>query len=92
MVNLGKLSTVRHQMWAYAQKAGLKPSFCYYKQWGKKKKCVQGRKPVIPLRFSKSGNPDIELWYATHFVDTKRVAELKAVKQEPQTYPDAEPA
>ena len=35
-------------------------------------------KPVVPLRFSKSGNPEIEKWYATHFVDTKRVAVLKA--------------
>ena len=63
MVNLGKLSTVRHQMRVYAQKAGLKPSFCCYKQWGVKKKGGQGRKPVIHLRFSKSGNPEVERWY-----------------------------
>ena len=37
-----------------------------------------GCKPVIPLRFSKSGNLEIEKWYATHFVDTKRIALLKA--------------
>ena len=37
-INLHKLSTIRHQMRVYAQKAGLKPSFCYYKQWGTKKK------------------------------------------------------
>ena len=61
--------------------AGLKPSFCCYKQWGVKKKGGQGRKPVIHLRFSKSGNPEVERWYATHFVDTKRVAELKAETQ-----------
>ena len=89
-VNLGKLSTVRHQMRVYAQKAGLKPSFCYYKQWGTKKKDGQGRKPVILLRFSKSGDPEVEKWYATHFVDTKRVAEIKAMKQEPQANPDIE--
>ena len=59
MVNLGKLSTVRHQMRVYAQKAGLKPSFCYYKQWGTKKKDGQGRKPVILLLFSKSGDPEV---------------------------------
>lgn len=35
-------------------------------------------KPVIPLRFSKSGNLEIEKWYATHFVNTKRIAVLKA--------------
>ena len=56
----------------------LKTSFCYYKQWGVKKKNGQGHKPVIPLRFSKSGNPEIEKWYATHFVDTKRIALLKS--------------
>ena len=30
-----------------------------------------------PLRFSKSGNPKIERAYATHYVDGKRIAELK---------------
>ena len=66
------------QLRVYAQTTGLKPSLCYYKQWGVKKKNGQGHKPVIPLRFSKSGNPEIEKWYATHFVDTKRIAVLKA--------------
>ena len=75
--NLKKLSLVLHQMRVYAQKANLKPSFCYYKRWGVKKKGGQGKKPVIPLRFSKSENPEIEKWYATHFVDNKRIAFLK---------------
>lgn len=88
-INLHKLSTIRHQMRIYAQKAGLKPSFCYYKQWGTKKKGGQGRKPVIPLRFSKSGNPDVERWYATHFVDSKRIAELKSAKQKNVSSPDS---
>ena len=82
MINLSKLSTIRHEMRVYAQKAGLKPSFCYYKQWGTKKKGGQGRKPVIPLRFSKHGNPEIEKQYATHFVDAKRIAELKSKRIE----------
>ena len=89
MVNLGKLSTVRHQMRVYAQKAGLNPSFCCYKQWGAKKKGGQGRKPVIPLHFSKSGNPEVERWYATHFVDAKRIAELKKARQESPISVDA---
>ena len=75
--NLNKLSSVLHQMRVYAKKADLKPSFCYYKRWGVKKKGGQGKKPVIPLRFSKSGDPEIEKWYATHFVDTKQIAALK---------------
>lgn len=76
--NLSKLSLVMREMRSYAAKAGLKPSFCYYKRWGTKKKNGQGRKPVIPLRFSKSGDPEIERRYATHLVDLKRTAQLKA--------------
>ena len=75
--NLNKLSSVLHQMRVYAKRADLKPSFCYYKRWGVKKKGGQGKKPVIPLRFNKSGNPEIEKWSATHFVDTKQIAALK---------------
>ena len=85
IINLSKLSTIRHQMRVYAQKVGLKPSFCYYKQWGTKKKGGQGRKPVVPLRFSKHGNPEIEKQYATHFVDSKRIAELKAEQKSEQS-------
>ena len=76
-VNIRKLSFILHQMRVYAQKMELKPSFCCYKQWGVKKG-GQGHKPVIPLRFSKSGAEDVERWYATHFVDAKKIAELKA--------------
>ena len=32
---------------------------------------------MILLRFSKSGDPEIERRYATHFVDLKRTAQLK---------------
>ena len=84
------------QQWGYAapvdvlidvgglpkQKSDLKPSFCYYKQWGTKKKNGQGRKPVIPLRFSKSGNPDVDGTYATHYVDTKRIEQIKKESQD----------
>lgn len=81
--NLRKLSCITRQIRVYAGKTGLKPSFCYYKQWGVKKKNGQGHRPVIPLRFSKSGDPEIERRYATHFVDVKRIAELKAGRQQP---------
>lgn len=76
--NLRQLSLIMHQMRVYAQKNNWGPSFCFYKQLGVKKKNGQGHKPVFPLRFSKSGNPEIEKWYAIHFVDSKRIAELKA--------------
>lgn len=78
---IGKVhSAVCHQcqMRAYAQETDLKPSFCYYKRWGMNKKNGQGHKSVVLLRFSKSGNPEIEKWYATHFLDSKRSAALKA--------------
>ena len=91
--NLSKLSLVMREMRSYAAKAGLKPSFCYYKRWGIKKKNGQGRKPVIPLRFSKSGDPEIERQYATHFVDVKRTSQLKTEKAaklagQPEAAPD----
>lgn len=76
-VNLSKLTTILHEMRVYAGKANLKPSFCFYKQWAVKKKGGQGKTPVIPLRFSKSGREDIERQYATHFVDATRIAQLK---------------
>lgn len=78
--NLKKLSFIMKQIRAYAKKAGLKPSFCYYKRWGVKKK--HGQKPVIPLRFSKSGNPEIEKAYATHYADLGRIEQIKKEKRE----------
>jgi hypothetical protein len=78
-VNLRKLSSRMHEMRVYAQKNDLKPSFCYYKRWGMKKKEY---KPVIPLRFSKQGDPNVEKWYATHFVDIKRIAEIRVERQD----------
>lgn len=80
-MNLHKLSFVMSQMREYARKAGWKPSFCCYKRWAVKKKTGQGHAPVIPLRFSKYGQPQVERWYGTHFVDGKRTAEIKAAKR-----------
>ena len=76
-INLKKLSTILHEMRVYAKKSNLKPSYTVYKQWAVKKRNGQGRKPVIKLRFSKSGSDDIEKWYATHFVDTRIMEDLK---------------
>ncbi|MCD7956142.1 MAG: hypothetical protein LUG93_10440 [Lachnospiraceae bacterium] len=75
--NLRQLSFIMSQIRAYAKKAGYKPSFCYYKQWGMKKKTGQGHKPVRALRFSKTGNPEIEKAYATHYVDGQIIEKLK---------------
>lgn len=76
-VNLRKLSFIMRQMRLYAKKNNLKPSLTCYKQWGVKKSSGQGRKPVAPLRFSKSGDENLEQWYATHFVDAARIAALR---------------
>ena len=81
--NLKRLSFVLHQMRVYAQAHDLKPSFCYYKRLGVRRKNGIGHKPVIPLQFSKSGSLEIERSYATHFVDLAHVQELNAVQ--PQT-------
>ena len=80
-VNLKKLSTILHEMRVYAKKGNLKPSHCVYKRLAVKKKNGQGKKPVIKLRFSKSGSEDIEKWYAAHFVDTKKIEKMKEEKQ-----------
>ena len=80
-VNLKKLSTILHEMRVYAKNGNLKPSFCVYKRWAVKKKNGQGKKPVIKLRFSKSGSEDIEKQYAIHFVDTKKIEKMKEEKQ-----------
>lgn len=65
------------QIRSYADKSGLKPSFCYYKQWGAKKQIGQGHMQAYPLRFSKSGKAEIEKAYTTHYVDSVRAADLK---------------
>ncbi len=77
-VNLRKLSVIMREIRAYAQENGLKPSFCCYRPWGGKKGGGRGQKPVKLLRFSKSGAPEVEKWYATHFVDSGRMAQQKA--------------
>ena len=77
--NLNKLSLVLRTMRTYAKKQGLKASFTYYKRWGVKKR---GHKVTIPLRFSKSGNPEVEKQYATHYVDQARAEELKEVRRQ----------
>ena len=69
-MNLHKLAEVNRQMRTYAKGAGLKPSFCYYKQWGNKEKRL--------LRFSKSGESNIEKAYATHYVSTHKIGKPKA--------------
>ena len=58
-VNLHELSEIMKVVRDYASRNGLKPSFTDYRQAGAKSRV---------LRFSKSGNPAIEMAYATHYV------------------------
>jgi hypothetical protein len=70
-VNLRKLSFIMKQVRAYAGKNGLKPSWTYYKRWGRK------GKPAIKLRFSKSGDENVERAYATRYISPKWMEEHK---------------
>ena len=63
--NLSKLSFVLEEMKRYAEKNKLKPSFTFYKQYGRK------NKSTIKLRFSKTGTEYMEKLYATHYVKEK---------------------
>lgn len=68
-VNLSKLTLINKTI----RKAGidlkLDKSWTEYKQYGKGMK--------RRLRFSKSGNENIEKAYATHYIDRNRINELK---------------
>ena len=56
--NLHKLSEIMKTVKTYAKENDLKMSVADYRQWGNKSR---------KLRFSKSGNPNIEKAYATHY-------------------------
>lgn len=64
-VNLTRLGFILRTMQEYGKKQGLKESFTYYKKWGNK------GKTTAKLRFSKSGNKNVEMSYSTHFVISK---------------------
>ena len=73
-VNLGKLSTIHREIRAYAKKNNLKPSWTYYKRWG-----LNGK--IIQLRFSKSGDEQIERLYATHYISQQKVKQTKESRE-----------
>jgi len=59
-VNLSRLNFMLRTLHQNAKKGGLRPSKTVYVSWGKR--------PRTPLRFSKSGDPNIEEAYSTHFL------------------------
>ena len=59
VASLPKISTAMRVFRNWAQSAGLRPSETVYLSWTKNRR---------QLRFSKSGNPDIERAYRTHWL------------------------
>ena len=71
-VNLRKLSVVNREIRAYAKQHNLKPSWTDYRKWGKGEN--------IRLRFSKSGDEQIERFYATHYIGQQKADEAASRK------------
>ena len=71
-VNLSKLTLINKSIRKHSTDLGLESSWTGYNQFGKG---IKRR-----LRFSKSGKKVIEDSYATHYLDKKRIIELKTVK------------
>ena len=71
-VNLKKLSAINREIRVFAKRNNLKASWTDYRKWGKGEN--------IRLRFSKSGDEQIERLYATHYVSQKKIDESKAAK------------
>jgi hypothetical protein len=72
-VNLGKLTTINRILRQVSGKMKLKPSWTGYDKFGKG--------PKLRLRFSKSGEENIEKAYATHYVNGFRMNQLKELKR-----------
>lgn len=75
-INLGKLQVILRELAAICRQLGLKESLTDYRKWGKGNK--------VRLRFSKSGEPNVERAYATHFV-SRRAEKAKAGPAGPRT-------
>jgi hypothetical protein len=71
-INMSKLTLINKLINKYSTDLDLKSSWTGYNKYGKG---VKQR-----LRFSKSGNKNIEDRYATHYIDTKRINEFKEKK------------
>jgi hypothetical protein len=65
-VNLAKISVLLRALHANCLKGNLRPSLTAYTSWGTGKKRT--------LHFSKSGDPNVERAYATHYLRPKPIA------------------
>lgn len=68
-VNLSKLTIINQKIKWVAHDFNLVKSLTVYNKYGKG--------PKTSLRFCKSGDKNIETAYATHFINKKRMNELK---------------
>jgi len=68
-INQSKLSSINREIRAFARKNDLKPSWTDYRKWGKGVK--------TRLRFSKYRNANVEKLYATHYVSSRKVEDVK---------------
>jgi len=75
-INLRKLSLVNREIRSFASKNDLKPSWTDYRKWGKGNS--------IRLRFSKSGDENVERLYATHYVSKRKAEEAKERREAKQ--------
>jgi hypothetical protein len=70
--NLGSLSFINKTIKEISKDRKLKPSWTAYNKFGKGEK--------TSLIFSKTRDVNIEKAYATHYIDTERIKELKIEK------------
>jgi hypothetical protein len=78
VANLGKISTAMHAFRRWARARGLEPSETSY---------LARTRDRRPLRFSKSGDPEIERAYRTHWVSPELSERKRARMAEPQSRP-----
>ncbi len=71
-VNLAKLTLINKSIKSHSKTIGLESSLTEYYQYGKRVK--------KKLRFSISGKKNIEETYSTHYLDKKRITEIKQMK------------
>ena len=83
-INLSKLSKINSEIRAYAKRNNLKVSWTFYNQWksGKSKSKGKSATKARKLRFSKSGNENIETQYATHYIRQLKATEAKERKEQ----------
>lgn len=70
--NLGTLTFINRTIKEIAKEKNLKPSWTAYNKFGKG---IKSR-----LTFSKTKDENIETAYATHYIDTEKIKELKKEK------------